>query len=456
MINSTVIKAFENPLETADFPYDFFNWEKNDKSPWGFGVPYLMRTQQRVLNAGWRQTMDNAGLAVGPQIVIKEGSIEPADQKWELTGRKIWKCTDSTENVGDAFHVVDIPMHINELQTITKMAMEFIDLESAVPEITHGEQGSAPETVGGMTILMNNANVVTRRIVKGWDDDITVNLLTRYYDWNMAYNKKSEIKGDYVIDARGSTALLVRDMQNQALVQLGQYEQNPTISVMVNWDEWFKETLKANHIDTSKILKNDQEIKLALENLAKNQPLPPQVQVAQINQQTKLKAMQLEQQHEQQQHADGTHPSASNSEAQLRIAQVRAESAQTVANTKAQAELMYAQKMQEIERQNAEERRLERQDKMQLEIIRYANEQKVSLEKVRADLAKTSMIQETQRMIHGVETQMKQNENIDARNHEANQSALDREHDMTKHLISNLPDPTTEGEGEPTPTEGAE
>ena len=448
VVNDTVIKAFENPLDTGDFPYDFFCWEQNDKSPFGFGIPHLLRTQQRVLNAGWRQIMDNASLSVGPQVILKTSAIEPADGVWELSGRKIWRCTDATQNVQDAMHLVDIPMHIQELQSINKMAMDFIDLESAVPQITQGEQAGAPETVGGLTILMNNANVVLRRIIKHFDDNLTVPLLTRFYDWNMAYNPKQSIKGDYVVDAKGSTALLVRDMQNQALVQLGQYQASPLISGMVNWDEWFKETLKANHIDTSRILKNDDEIKAAMAAMAQNQPVAPQVQVAQINAQSRMALAQADQAHEAQLaqgQAGGAHPSIQaaniNAQAKLQEASFRSNASLQVAQAKVQGELAYAEKMRDIEAQNAQAKNQERQDQMQLEILRYANEHKISLEEIKAGLAKTAMVEQTKREALAVQNQIKANEQASNHAHESNQGALDREHDMTKHLISNLPAP---------------
>ena len=28
LINSTVVKVYLNPLESGDFPYDFYNWER--------------------------------------------------------------------------------------------------------------------------------------------------------------------------------------------------------------------------------------------------------------------------------------------------------------------------------------------------------------------------------------------------------------------------------------------
>ena len=39
----------------------------------------------------------------------------------------------------------------------------------------------------------------------------------RFYDWNMQYNEKAEIKGDFSIEA-GISALLVREKQQENLM----------------------------------------------------------------------------------------------------------------------------------------------------------------------------------------------------------------------------------------------
>ena len=57
MINNTVVKVYLNPLDSGELPYDFYIWEKVSGSCWGYGIPYLMRSQQKVLNASWRMLM---------------------------------------------------------------------------------------------------------------------------------------------------------------------------------------------------------------------------------------------------------------------------------------------------------------------------------------------------------------------------------------------------------------
>jgi hypothetical protein len=222
MVNQTVIKGFLNPIETGDLPYDFMIWEKVDGEPWGYGMPHLMQSAQRVLNAAWRQLMDNSGLSVGPQVVIDTSSIEPADKQWSITGRKIWYKTNPEVDASKAFSTFNIDSHSEEIQSIIKLAQEFADSESSTPQLNQGEKGTAPDTVGGMVILENSSNVVLGRMVKQFDDSITRPHLRRYYDWYMAYGSKDECKGDFQVDARGTSVLLVRDSANQALMGLGQ------------------------------------------------------------------------------------------------------------------------------------------------------------------------------------------------------------------------------------------
>jgi hypothetical protein len=165
MINDIVVKGFMNPLDTGDIPYDFYPWEEDEESPWGYGVPYLCRPAQRVMTAAWRQLMDNSGNTVGPQLVVKPRIIQPADKNWQITGNKIWNCMDESVDVRTAFASIDINNHAAELENIIKLAKSFADEESMVPMLQQGEHDNAPDTVGGMTILVNSINVVLGRKV---------------------------------------------------------------------------------------------------------------------------------------------------------------------------------------------------------------------------------------------------------------------------------------------------
>lgn len=412
LVNEQVIKGFLNPIETGDMPYDFMVWEKVDGQCWGAGVPRLCRTAQKVLNAGWRQVMDNAGLSVGPQFVIDTTAVAPADGRWEVTSRKIWQKVDPTAKMADIFATFEIESHIDELQKIIIMAKEFLDEETSIPQIMQGEKGTAPDTVGGMTILENSSNVVIGRTVKQFDDMITRPHIRRYYDWMMAYSDDPLIKGEFQVDARGSSTLLVRDMAQQTMLGLMQYQGSGIISPMVNWEEVFKELLKIGHVNPADIMKSDAEI-----DALKNQP--PQATPDQIRAQSLLQ-----------------------------VAEVRAQAAHDVAKAKVDGELAYAEKMRVIEEQNNRDNAQQRQDELQLEILRFAQEEKMTIQDVQSGLAKTAMQERTKRQLAAAEVALRESESHQSRNHEValhnSRASLDAEQAMHQrtheaHQSSNQP-----------------
>ena len=439
MVNSTVIKGFLNPIETGDIPFDFFPWEADDETPWGYGVPYMCRSAQRVMNAAWRQLMDNSGNSLGPQIILKPGIVQPADGQWTISGNKVWNCMDESVDVRSAFTSIDIQNHSKELEEIIKLAHEFADEESMVPQIAAGEKGNAPDTVGGMTMLMNSINVVLGRIAKSFDDRVITPHVGRYVDWNMAYSDKTEIKGDHQVQARGTSALLVRDIQNQTLIQFGQFQGSGVISPMVNWENWIKAVLKAQHVDSSMILKTDQEIQA----LASQPGQPPiQLQIAQLKMQSDQQAgqakaqsdMALQQarfqgqmQIEQQALAADQHklqsgeltPHAANATARIQTAQINAQAKAQVEQSRASSEMAYVQKEAQMAHDNNVAKLQLLQLQRDLAVLNYAQQHSLSLQQIQGDLAKTHMQEATKRQLAAAEIQMKANEGAATRLHES-------------------------------------
>jgi hypothetical protein len=371
IINSTVVKAFLNPLEGGDLPYDFYVWEKVANSVWGYGIPYLMRSQQKVLNAAWRQMMDNAGVSSGPQIVMKPNVIQPADKQWQLSSRKIWYATDDVDDVSKAFATFEFNSHQAELSGIIKMATELVDQETGVPTILQGEKGAAPDTVGGMQMLMNSANVVLRRLVKQFDDMVTRPHIRRYYDYNMLYNEDEEVKGDFSINARGSSALLIRDIQNQAFLNLLAAGANPIYGMYLDTEKLFRKALQAQHVDPAEVFKSDEEIEQIKEQMkaAAQQEAPPdpRIEAANIRAQTDLQKAQLQNQGD--------------------MAEIEAR----------------MQKMQ----QEAQIRMAELEMEREVEMLKMANAQNLSLEKIKAQLADTAIKERGRKELFAAEQDLK-------------------------------------------------
>lgn len=338
LCNGRVIKAFMNPMDGGDLPYSVAVYEKIDGQVFGVGVPYVLRNPQRVVTAAWRMVMDNAALSSGGQVVINRKLIEPADGSWRLSGTKVWWAREGTDDVTKAFATFQFDTRQQEIMQVIDKAMQFAEDESSMPALMEGSTTDAPQTVGVATTLTNNANTVLRRLVKSYDDDITDSMITRFYNWNMEHSEKAEIKGDYQIDARGSSVLLVRDLQKQALQQSGQFVLHPQLGpfhLRMGYD-WLRTMYESNHITPDSILISDDKVEGVIKNMqeaAKQQPQDPQIQIAQM----KIEAGQAE----------------------------------------LKAKLDDAERERMFDHQKW-------QDSYQLELIKYANQNKMKLEDVRA------------------------------------------------------------------------
>jgi len=365
MINDRVVKAALQPLDDGEYPYDVMPWQRRPDMPWGTGVARQVRTPQRIVNAGTRNMMDNAGISAGGQFVMRRGAVEPADGSWAITPRKIWFATNDDARVNDVFAAIQLPSMQAELMNIVQFAMKMAEDVTGMPQLLQGIQGKAPDTVGGMQMLQNNASSVLRRIARTFDDCITEPHIRRYYKWLMEYEDDESMKGDFQIDARGSTALVERDIANQAIVGLGQFVMNPAFGLSPA--KWVEELLKSQRIDPKR-LQLDEEEKQAM---AQQQPAPaPQVMAAEIRAKTELQKTQMQ------------------LEAEMAQSQQENQLLQTRIQVDTDRDTAYLQAETQRSMSEHQARMAELQVKRELEMLRYANAQKVSLDQIKADLAR--------------------------------------------------------------------
>ncbi|TFH85261.1 hypothetical protein EQG41_18280 [Billgrantia azerbaijanica] len=305
MVNNRVIKATMNPLDTGEFPYDIMVWKKRNGMPWGVGIARLIRTPQRMINGAARNLMDNAGLAGGPMWAFKQGILEPMDGVAELAPRKGWIASDDADidNIQNAFTYFKLDMCVNELQAIIYLGLKMAEDVTGLPMIMQGQMGAQKlDTLGQTQLLNNNANIVRRRIARLFDDLVTEPHVRRYYAYLLQYGEDEE-KGEFVIDARGSSNLVERAVQKEKTMEWLQLSQNPIFGI--DPKRVAKELLRADKFDPKAFEFDDEEWREVVEKLS--QPQADQgMQAKMAELELKQAQMEFEQQFKaQQQQLDG-------------------------------------------------------------------------------------------------------------------------------------------------------
>lgn len=285
--------AEEYPLDSGETLYSIFNVEESEGGIFGYGVPHIMGDSQIALNSAWRMGLDNAALSVGPQAIIDKDSVQPADGSWTMVPKKIWlRVKAALANQAPPIEFFNVPNNMNEISAIIKIALEFIDMETGIPMPQQGEQGErTTQTVGGMTILQNAANIIFRRMVKNYDDGIIAPTMRRLYDWNMQHNPNPAVKGDMQIDARGTSVLLLKEIQAQNLLMIvTQLMANPVIQPMLKPFQAITKLFQSMMIAPADVMVTEDDYKKAMKAMAE-QPPPPDP--AQINAEARIKAAEI-------------------------------------------------------------------------------------------------------------------------------------------------------------------
>jgi hypothetical protein len=380
MINDHVVRAALNPLDSGEFPYDVMRWKRRPGHWAGVGVGRQMRTAQRMVTAATRNLMDNAGLGAGPMFVFGRG-IRPQNNIWEIKPRKIFvrdEDDDDGRPTKSEIETIVIPMLQVELTNIIQLGMKMAEDSTGLPMLLQGQQGSAPDTVGGLQMLNNNANAVLRRIARLFDTGMTVPHIQRYYDWLMMFGEDPEAKGDMFVKARGSSALVERDAQTMELAQIVALTANPIFGKDPKkaMDEYLKS--RRFNPDTFSYTKEEQA------KIDSQPPAPPpQIAAAQIRAETELKKTEM---------VVGASVERTKVDTDRDRAYVEAETQRT--------------------QREHEARMAELAVKERLAMLEYATQQKVSLDRVKADLAKTAMTLRTQRELAGADNQLRRAEQV--------------------------------------------
>ena len=268
-----IIKIGPHPLDSGDSLYSVWRLD-NDESALvsGDGVPSMMRDHQRAINAAWRIMMRNGALAGVPMFIV-DRSIKPANRRLEIVAGKIWEREHAQEFAG--IQAVDVSGNTSDLETIIGMARTFIDEETNLPLIAQGDQSTEQtKTAHGMALLANAVNVIFRNATRAFDRDVVIPCLERLYEWNMQFSDNEAIKGDVEVEARGSSVLLVRDIQAQNLLMiLNLAATNPPLAQLLKVPAIARKLFQALQLSKNEMVLTDAELKKLEEALA-GQPDP--------------------------------------------------------------------------------------------------------------------------------------------------------------------------------------
>ncbi len=271
VLGNKVIKSvlFDTPLDQ----YKVFYYEKDETSIFGEGLARIIRHSALSIGAGARMVLDNAACVAGPQVECNWSLMTPDTDINSIYPRKIWfREGRGVDAQYPALRALNFDSHIAELLTIIDRFENFADIESTLPTWLIG-QATNNETAQATSGRQSMITISIKDVVKNFDA-FTEKIIRDLYTWNMEFNPRQDIKGDYQCKARGVSSLVMKEIRMQALAQL------TTTLTPEEWQyiprrDFLEEKLKAHDI----IIKLKTEEQVQKETEARQQSMEMQLAV---------------------------------------------------------------------------------------------------------------------------------------------------------------------------------
>ena len=284
----------ENIEGHAETPYSMSIWKRDPSSPFGFGHPLLLADAQRVVTQAYHMILDNASISSAPQVAMYHKFIQPVDGDYTLSPGKVWMMTDPSQTVDNAIKFFYPPNVIENIMPVLNLARQFAEEESATADFGGKQSPQNVESATGQLLMQHASTVLLDFLAEEWDEQVTEKVIRRMYAWNMQYNSKPEIKGNYAIDVRSSSEYKNKQMYIRDLERLSvEVTQNPEMAMMINVPELVRARLSTMHLPSNRIIRSLEEIAQAQQQAA-NQPDPEMIELQIKQQELALKKQELD------------------------------------------------------------------------------------------------------------------------------------------------------------------
>jgi sulfur transfer complex TusBCD TusB component (DsrH family) len=111
-----------------------------------------------------------------------------------------------------------------------------------------------------MSMLIGASNITLKDQVQFFDDGVTKPFIKSMYFWNMEFNGKESIKGDFNIVARGTKSLIAKEVKMEQINQFLQITNNDTDIKYIKRDILLRELAEIFDLDRLGFVRTEAEV----------------------------------------------------------------------------------------------------------------------------------------------------------------------------------------------------
>lgn len=250
-----ILRLVTNPFQPTYTPYFLVPYEQHPYQPWGIGVAENMDDAQMILNGITRMTIDNLALS-GNVILDVDESALVSGQDLKIKSGKIFR--RATGQPGQAIYGIKLPNTAIENMQVFDRFRQLADEQTGIPSYSHGQTGisGTTRTASGMSMLFGASALNIKTVIKNIDTYILKPLGEALFAWNMQFNENPDlpVRGDLEIRAKGTSALMQKEVRSQRLMTFMQVGQNPYLAPFIKWPTILTEVAKTLDLDPKEVI----------------------------------------------------------------------------------------------------------------------------------------------------------------------------------------------------------
>jgi len=219
LVGDYLIYAALDPYPLGERPFHTSSFCRDPGKFWGRAPLDIGGDSQRIINACERSLVRNMGYASGP-IATAIGRRFAEGTPEEVEPWKVYEVTDDFGSGHRAMQFHDVPSQASELLNTMSYHVRVLDQLLSIPSYLHGGQpNSSLRGVNALQFHTDQTLKPFQAIVADWDLYFIEPMIEQLYQYNMFNWKNDNVKFDAQVKARGTSALIRREVFAQQSIQ---------------------------------------------------------------------------------------------------------------------------------------------------------------------------------------------------------------------------------------------
>jgi hypothetical protein len=208
------------------------SFEKLPGTPVGNGLTDIVIDLQEAANSTMRALVNNMGMSSGPQVVVNDDRLDPAENGEDMMPWKRWHVRTDPVNTNVAQKPIEFfqpDSHAQELLAIYEKISSMADDISAIPKYVSGGSagGGAGRTASGLAMLMGNASKILQTVSANVDRDVLEQALLQLFDLILLTDPTGILSGQEKVTVQGVNVAIQRETQRQRQIEFLGATANP-------------------------------------------------------------------------------------------------------------------------------------------------------------------------------------------------------------------------------------